>query len=188
MWGSRTRALTCFIPHLHELFTKLRCEFLLPYIYCRKILWRIYRITNFQQHFFLVNNVKSICKRYSNIEDEGNQNLNQLLSEITPVGSQYIKEINTKTTLYGGAMTTYQIRFGMLLNIQKWLAKKLELEWVEWFNENYGQRHLRTAQDYMKLARTPNIIRYAIFGKERLIQITRLRFSDEAYKRYLDLK
>ncbi len=58
---------------------------------------------------------------------------------------------------------------------QKRLLRKSnpEKNWVEWFSETYGSSNLRSAQDYMKLADTPNIIRYAVFGKERLIEILR---------------
>ena len=44
---------------------------------------------------------------------------------------------------------------------------------MEWFHAIYGSSNLRSAQDYMRLAKTPNIIRYAVFGKERLIEILR---------------
>ena len=58
---------------------------------------------------------------------------------------------------------------------QKKLLKKIDpaKNWTEWFSETYGSSNLRSAQDYMRLANTPNIIRYAVFGKERLIEILR---------------
>jgi len=58
---------------------------------------------------------------------------------------------------------------------QKRLLKKInpDKNWVEWFNETYGPSNLRSAQDYMRLANTPNIIRYSVFGKERLMEILR---------------
>jgi hypothetical protein len=42
-------------------------------------------------------------------------------------------------------------------------------QWIVHYTQTYGQKSLRTAQDYMALGKTPNIIRYAVFGKERLM-------------------
>ncbi|MEE4246749.1 MAG: hypothetical protein V2I33_15160, partial [Kangiellaceae bacterium] len=59
---------------------------------------------------------------------------------------------------------------GMLLIMEKKLLRMKGKQWVEHYTETYGSRSLRYAQDYMALARTPNIIRYAVFGKERLME------------------
>jgi phage anti-repressor protein len=58
---------------------------------------------------------------------------------------------------------------------QKKLLRKIDPEknWTEWFDETYGSSNLRSAQDYMRMANTPNIIRYAVFGRERLMEILR---------------
>ena len=46
-------------------------------------------------------------------------------------------------------------------------------QWIDHFAEVYGRKHLRTAQDYMSLANIPNVARYAVYGKERLMEIKR---------------
>jgi len=62
----------------------------------------------------------------------------------------------------------------MVFNIEKAIVRKLNLNWVEWFHENHKMMSLRSAQDYMALAKIPNIIRYAFCGKERLMEIIRV--------------
>ena len=63
---------------------------------------------------------------------------------------------------------------GMLFNFQKTLVKKkLDRNWTEWFAENYDKSLLRSAQSYMKIAEIPNVIRFAVFGIERISQIGR---------------
>ena len=61
----------------------------------------------------------------------------------------------------------------MIFNFQKKLVKKLGLNWLDWFYANYGRSNFRTVNDDMRLAKIPNIIRYAALGKERLLQIVR---------------
>jgi hypothetical protein len=61
----------------------------------------------------------------------------------------------------------------MLLNIEKKLLEQNGQQWLEHYTREYGEKSLRTAQDYMKLGNTPNILNYVIIGKERLIGILR---------------
>jgi len=61
----------------------------------------------------------------------------------------------------------------MLLNFQKMLVAEAREDWTDWFSKHYKASYLRSAQDYMALARVPNVIRYAFLGKERLLEIRR---------------
>lgn len=62
---------------------------------------------------------------------------------------------------------------GMLLTIEKKLLRKKGKQWIEHYNQTYGQKSLRSAQDYMGLAGIDNILVYAPVGKERLLEIRR---------------
>ena len=61
----------------------------------------------------------------------------------------------------------------MLLNIEKKLLHMKGRQWISHYIQTYGQKSLRSAQDYMALARIPNIINYAVFGKDRLMGVLR---------------
>ena len=71
-------------------------------------------------------------------------------------------------------MTKYHIRQGLFFLLLKILVKeRLGLNWVKWFSDNFDKKHLRSAEVYMQIAQVQNSIRYAVFGKERLLQIIR---------------
>jgi hypothetical protein len=112
-------------------------------------------------------------KEYGSKKVDDVPNAERVVQEIQALSRQYNKRINRRDSIFGGATTKYRIREGMLLNIEKKLLKKDKKQWVTHFNATYGEKRLRSAQDYMKLARTPNIIRYAVYGKEILMEILR---------------
>ncbi|MGD0280233.1 MAG: hypothetical protein ABSC11_13115 [Smithella sp.] len=101
--------------------------------------------------------------------------IKKLLSELINVSKAYNRQINLATSIASGILVKHQIRLGSMFLYQKKLIRKIDPEknWIEWFSETYGSSSLRSAQDFMRLADTPNIIRYAVFGKERLIEILR---------------
>ena len=104
-----------------------------------------------------------------------------IMSQLIEISAAYNRQINFATNVSNGILVKHQIRLGQIFLQQKRLLKKIEPErnWVEWFKKTYGARNLRSAQDYMRMASTSNIIRYAVFGKERLIEILR---ATPAYK------
>jgi hypothetical protein len=53
----------------------------------------------------------------------------------------------------------------------KELVRKSKPNWMVWFKANFDPREFRSVEDYMRLARIKNIIRYAVFGKERLLNM-----------------
>lgn len=103
------------------------------------------------------------------------EEIKQLMSQLVDVSKAYHGQINLATSVTNGILVKHQIRLGNMFLFQKRLLRKSnpEKNWVEWFSETYGSSNLRSSQDYMKLAETPNIIRYAVFGKERLVEILR---------------
>ena len=101
------------------------------------------------------------------------ENADAVIEELKRLYGSYSILVNKSEGICNGMVTKYRIRQGMLLNIEKKLLRKDNKQWVEHFNQTYGSKYLRSAQDYMALAKTPNIIRYAVYGKERLMEIKR---------------
>jgi hypothetical protein len=96
-----------------------------------------------------------------------------VLAELHQLYEDYSKQINRCDSIFGGYVTKYRIRQGMLLLIEKKLLKMDGRKWMDHFAKTYGLKHLRSAHDYMALAKEPNIIRYAVFKKARLVEILR---------------
>jgi hypothetical protein len=110
------------------------------------------------------------AKKYLKIENP--ETLIRVTKELIET---YAVSINAAENSSVGTLTKYRLRLGMLLIYLKWLVTKyLKMEWLDFFNENFQAQQLRSYQDYMKLAKYPNIINYAWLGKERLIQLTRV--------------
>ena len=111
--------------------------------------------------------------QYRQTEAESIKELGSVLDELRNLYKRYSIKVNKTDSISSGIVTKYRIRQGMLLNIEKRLTKLQSKQWIDHFANVYGRKHLRSAQDYMALAKTPNIIRYAVYGKERLIEIKR---------------
>lgn len=92
-----------------------------------------------------------------------------VLSKLRRLYKVYSAKINRSEAINSGIATKYGIRNGMLLNIEKNLLRVEGKQWISHYTETYGQKSLRTAQDYMALGKIPNIINYAVLGKERLM-------------------
>lgn len=101
--------------------------------------------------------------------------IKKLMSKLIDVSKAYNRQINLATSISNGILVKHQIRLGNMFLYQKKLLRKIDPEknWTEWFDETYGSSNLRSAQDYMRMANTSNIIRYAVFGRERLMEILR---------------
>jgi hypothetical protein len=117
--------------------------------------------------------VKTFIDQYKDLKVDEIENVDSVIEELKQLYSRYSILVNKSEGICNGMVTKYRIRQGMLLNIEKKLLRKDNKQWVEHFNQTYGPKYLRSAQDYMALARTPNIIRYAVYGKERLVEIRR---------------
>lgn len=121
----------------------------------------------------LENKVITFCNQYKNADFKKMGNLVQLLEEAKALGTNYGKQINIVENTLGGITCKYRIREGMIFNIQKSLTDEIGLIWKKWFKSNYNPNHFRSVSDYMRLAKIPNVIRYSVYGKERLLQIER---------------
>ncbi len=95
------------------------------------------------------------------------------------MATKYTLRINMVESGLRGTISKYGIRDGMIFNILKELVRKDSPSWIQWFKDNFDAREFRSIQDYMRLARIPGIIRYAVFGKERLLQILRQLSKDD---------
>ena len=118
--------------------------------------------------------VKALCAELDEIDLDLEEDPDFWVRKIKDVTTRYASQINFAESISTGSVTKYRIRMGMLLIRLKYLVKKKRKQsWVQWFKENYDQRHFRSVQDYMGIAEIPNVIRYAVFGKERLLEIIR---------------
>jgi hypothetical protein len=117
--------------------------------------------------------VKAFIDQYKDKKVDEIENADSVIEELKRLYGSYSILVNKSEAICNGMVTKYRIRQGMLLNIEKKLLRKDGKQWVDHFNQAYGSRYLRSAQDYMNLAKTPNIIRYAVYGKERLMEIKR---------------
>jgi len=122
--------------------------------------------------------VTEYCELYESKKTEAIDNPEELLEELVELSIKYGKKVNISAAVTIGIDCKYRIRLGMLLNLQKRIVAKTKEDWTDWFSKNYKAGYLRSAQDYMALARIPNVIRYAFLGKERLIEIKRALPSD----------
>jgi hypothetical protein len=120
--------------------------------------------------------VKEFCDRYKDLSAVNEPD--PVIREAKELVTRYTLRVNFVENSLRGTITKYRIREGMLFNIMKELLKQKDINWMGWFKRNFNQREFRSVSDYMKLAGTKNIIRYAVFGKERLLQLLR-QLSDE---------
>ena len=121
----------------------------------------------------LEGSVTTFIETYKSIKVGDVPDAETVVKELQALYQTYSTRINRADSISEGVITKYRIRQGMLLNIEKKLLRKKGKQWITHFNNTYGDKGLRSAQDYMALGRTPNIIRYAVYGKERLMEILR---------------
>jgi len=116
--------------------------------------------------------VKTMCKDLEVIDLEKVKNAKELFDTISDLALRYTPKINGAENISQGILTKYRIRLGMLLIALKYIIKyKLNGKWTDWVGEKFGKSFLRSAQDYMRIAETKNIIKYAVFGTGRLLQV-----------------
>jgi hypothetical protein len=117
--------------------------------------------------------VKQFCDEYANTKAADIKDSAKIIEKAKDLATQYTLQINMVESGLSGTITKYRIRQGMVFNIMKDLVRKDSPSWIKWFKDNFDGREFRSVQDYMRLAGIPNIIRFAVFGKERLLQIMR---------------
>jgi len=117
--------------------------------------------------------VKDFCELHKNVAKEKLDNPNQLLQETRDLVAEYGLKVNMSEAIMRGANTKYRIREGMLFIIEKEIARKMGENWIDFFKSNHDSTSLRSAHDYMALAKITNVIRYSFLGKERLMEIQR---------------
>jgi hypothetical protein len=121
----------------------------------------------------LENKVISICGKYHGIKKNEMKDPQKLLTELKDLVTFYTRQINFRESTLDGTICKYRIRQGMLFLIIKKVVKAAKLKWGDWFDQNFKGSEFRSAQDAMRLAKAKNIIRYAVLGKFRLLEILR---------------
>ncbi len=117
--------------------------------------------------------VKTFCDQYADPKAEIKDPA-KVIEDAKELATNYILQINMVESGLIGTTTKYRIRGGMVFIILKRMVKATKgPKWIEWFKEHFDGREFRSIQDYMRLAKIPGIIRYAVFGKERLLEILR---------------
>ena len=118
--------------------------------------------------------VKVLCDELDSLELGEGSDLNALIELVREILIRYASTVNLSENVSIGMITKYRIRQGMLLRHQKKLVTEgLGENWIEWFKKHYDSGLLRSYQDYMRIAGVQNPIKYAVFGKERLLGIIR---------------
>jgi len=86
----------------------------------------------------------------------------------------YFDRTNLAENISQGIITKYRLRWGIILNLQKKALKKTDASsrWSTWFSENYPVEQRRSSQDYMRLAKVPNIIAFSVLGKQNLLKMS----------------
>jgi len=113
--------------------------------------------------------VKKFCDEYIKIDWENEKNPGKLLKKLRDLTVLYTTTLNVADTTMSGISCKSHIRQGIILLIQKKGVKKgLKKNWEKWFKKNYDKKKLRSAVNYMSVAKIPNVIRYAVFGMARL--------------------
>jgi hypothetical protein len=121
---------------------------------------------------YLEDEVILFCEELGAMDLDAEEDPDAMINMIKEVINRYQKGINFAENTSIGVVTKYRIRLGMLYSALKVLvSKKMGYLWTVWFKMNFGNSQFRSAEDYMRLAEVRNCIRYAVFGKERLIQI-----------------
>ena len=118
--------------------------------------------------------VRDLCEKLEKVNLNRAEGPELLVEKIKVLAIRYTKKLNTAENISFGILTKYHIRQGLFFLLLKILVKeRLGLNWVKWFSDNFDKQHLRSAEVYMQIAQVQNSIRYAVFGKERLLQIIR---------------
>jgi hypothetical protein len=121
---------------------------------------------------YLEDEVIQFCDELGAMDLDVEEDPDAMINMIKAVIDRYQKSVNFAENTSIGVITKYRIRLGTLYNHLKFLVKKrMGFHWTTWFARNFGNSQFRSAEDYMRLAEIRNSIRYAVFGKERLIQI-----------------
>ncbi len=95
----------------------------------------------------------------------------ELLNKGTEIASNFNKKLSFKEALTLAVITKYYLLYGMALIILKDAVKETGQNWIFYYKKHFIPSTYSSAIKYMKLARVPDIIRYAFLGLERLEKI-----------------
>ena len=118
--------------------------------------------------------VKDLFKEMETVDLFLEENPTQWADKLTDVAIRYTKQVNISENISNGIHTKYRIRqAGIFLNLQFLIKVRLGKSWMQFVADKFGKSLLRSIEDYMRIAKITNSIRYSVFGKERLLEIIR---------------
>ena len=118
--------------------------------------------------------VKKLCKELDSVNLYLEENPTLWVDKIKDVATRYTEKLNISENTSFGIHTKHHIRQGYMFSHLRFLVKeRLGKSWMQWVDDNFGKSLLRSIEDYMRIADVSNSIRYAVFGKERLLEIIR---------------
>ena len=121
----------------------------------------------------IVEKVKNFYTKELDLQDTAEADLMTELKVGFGLLDEYGDKVNNVEIVSVGMATKARIIQGHLLNRLRSISEKLQIKWWPRYEDLYGNKGRRSAEDYMRLAAVPGIIRYAVFGKERLLQLAR---------------
>lgn len=106
------------------------------------------------------------------IEDSPESDSENLDDQINVLKKVYINVTNAEKAITA-SLTAQHVKIGKLsLKIKK-IVLSQDFNWEKWAKSNLKFMNKRTRQTYMQLAQIPNVEKYLMFGKERLLLIWR---------------
>ena len=121
----------------------------------------------------IVEKVKNFYTKELDLQDTAEADLMTELKVGFGLLDEYGDKVNNVEIVSVGMATKARIIQGHLLNRLRSISERLQIKWWPRYEDLYGNKGRRSAEDYMRLADVPGIIRYAVFGKERLLQLVR---------------
>jgi hypothetical protein len=121
----------------------------------------------------LMNRVAKTWKELLPLKEEEIKDPKKLLPGLTSLAKVFMGQISFCESIVHGTSCKYRIHQGLLFLALKKVVKATKQNWEDYFDKNFNPKERRSAQDAMRLAKAKNIIRYAVLGKFRLLQILR---------------
>jgi hypothetical protein len=117
--------------------------------------------------------IKEVRKFIDENRDKEGDELNdaELLKSGTEVAANFNKKLSFKEAITIAVLTKYFLLYGMALIILKDAVKEIGQNWIYYYKTHFIPSTYSSAIKYMKLARIPDVIRYAFLGLERLEKI-----------------
>jgi hypothetical protein len=111
---------------------------------------------------FTRKSVRELCRE---------KQIGDVLKEAVEIHAQFDKELSFSENVAGGMATRLRIEEGRFLRKLKDVVKAAGENWTDWVGKNITNKTYRVVRQYILLAETDSIDRYAPLGKELLVKI-----------------